>query len=58
MTILAVDDTEAKHSHAEFSYGICPHCLEQTARPALEKLLAAKTAHNENPHGGLASPTL
>ncbi len=30
----------AKHSRAQFSYGICPACLNKTARPAVEKLRA------------------
>jgi CheY-like chemotaxis protein len=36
------------HSHAQFSYGICPDCLAQTARPAVEKLLAANRSQNDN----------
>jgi CheY-like chemotaxis protein len=38
----------ASHSHAQFSYGICPECLAQTARPAVEKLLAANRSQNDN----------
>jgi hypothetical protein len=34
------------HSHAQFSYGICPECLAQTARPAVEKLLADNRSQN------------
>jgi CheY-like chemotaxis protein len=37
-----------KHSHAQFSYGICPHCFEQTARPAVEKLMTSKTPQNND----------
>jgi hypothetical protein len=36
----------ANHSHAQFSYGICPECLARTARPAVEKLLAANRSQN------------
>ena len=45
----------AKHSHIQFSYGICPECLERTARPAVENLLAAKTSQSDNARhtGGL-----
>ena len=38
----------ANHSHAQFSYGICPECLARTARPAVEKLLAANRSQNDN----------
>jgi len=38
----------ANHSHAQFSYGICPGCLAQTARPAVEKLLAANRSQHDN----------
>jgi CheY-like chemotaxis protein len=43
-----LDTYVANHSHAQFSYGICPECLAQTARPAVEKLLAANRSQNDN----------
>jgi CheY-like chemotaxis protein len=36
------------HSHVQFSYGICPECLAQTARPAVDKLLAANRTQIDN----------
>ena len=38
----------ANHSHAQFSYGICPECLNQTARPAVQKLLSANRSQLGN----------
>ena len=45
----------ANHSHAQFSYGICPECLDQTARPTVEKLLAANKSQTGNAQNTAAS---
>ena len=47
----------SNHSHAQFSYGICPECLAQTARPAVEKLLAANRSQTDHaPDTGASNP--
>ncbi len=37
-----------KHTHAQFSYSICPECLDQTAGPTVEKLLAANNSQTDS----------